>query len=131
MLNEDLFKKIKSVYDEKEALNLKPIEAYLLEEKYKNFTRSGINLNKEDKKTLKEINGKLASLTLQYGDNLLDETNAFEYHTNDSSDLGNLPSSLRELILFYKILQTELLVNYCIMPMHKGLTMIMTKTIKN
>lgn len=99
MLNEDLFKKIKSVYDEKEALNLKPIEAYLLEEKYKNFTRSGINLNKEDKKTLKEINGKLASLTLQYGDNLLDETNAFEYHTNDSSDLGNLPSSLRELAM--------------------------------
>ena len=99
MLNEDLFKRIKTVYDQKESLNLKPIEAYLLEETYTNFTKSGINLNKEDKETLKEINGKLASLTLQYGDNLLDETNAFEYHTTDSTDLGNLPSSLRELAL--------------------------------
>jgi peptidyl-dipeptidase Dcp len=43
MLNERLFKKIKTVYDQKETLNLKPIEAYLLEETYTNFTKSGIN----------------------------------------------------------------------------------------
>lgn len=97
MLNEGLFAKVKAVYDRKETLNLPAEETFLLEETYKNFTKSGINLNKEDKETLKEINGKLASLTLQYGDNLLDETNAFEYHTTDSTDLGNLPSSLREL----------------------------------
>ena len=99
MLNEELFKRVKSVYDSKETLTLTPEEAYLLDETYKNFTKSGINLNPEDKEKLKEINGKLASLTLQYGDNLLDETNAFEYHTTDSTDLGNLPPSLRELAM--------------------------------
>lgn len=99
MLNEGLFSRVKAVYDQKGELNLTPEEEYLLEETYKKFTRSGINLSTEDKEKLKEINGKLASLTLQFGDNLLDETNSFEYHTTDSSDLGNLPLSLRELAL--------------------------------
>ncbi len=97
MLNEDLFAKVKAVYDQKETLNLTPIESYLLEEKYKDFTKSGINLGAEDKEKLKEINGKLAELTLQYGNNLLDETNSFEYHTTDSTDLGSLPTSLKAL----------------------------------
>ena len=97
MLNENLFAKVKQVYDRKKSLELTSEEAFLLEETYKNFTRSGINLEGDKKERLKEINGRLSELTLEFGNNLLDETNSFEYHTTDSTDLGNLPKSLRAL----------------------------------
>ena len=47
-------KKIKAVYDQKDSLNLGAIDFFLLEETYKNFTRSGINLEGQQKEKLKQ-----------------------------------------------------------------------------
>jgi len=93
-LNTDLFKKIKTVYNQKDALNLSAEERYLLEETYKYYVRAGVNLDGENKERLKEINKRLSELSTKFGDNLLDETNDFELHVTDKKDLGPLSAGL-------------------------------------
>lgn len=93
-LNPELFKRIKSVYDQKEELSLSSEETRLLDEKYKEFIRAGVNLEPKAQERMREINGRLASLEQQFNENLLSETNTFEYHTDNKEELGNLPTSL-------------------------------------
>ena len=95
-LNEDLFKKVKSVFDNREALNLTPEQAMLLDKQYKSFARNGANLNEPAKIKLRKIDAKLSKLSLQFGENVLAETNAFEMHLTDENDLAGLPDSVRE-----------------------------------
>jgi len=93
-LNADLFKRIKTVYEQKDTLTLSAEELYLLEETYKNYIRAGVNLEGENKERLKEINKRLSELSTNFGDNLLDETNNFELHVSDKKDLGPMSSGL-------------------------------------
>lgn len=90
-LNQDLFERIKIVYNQKDSLNLTDEQAYLLEKKYKGFSRNGANLNEEDKNKLREIDKQLAMLSLQFGQNVLAETNAYELIITDENDLKGLP----------------------------------------
>lgn len=94
ILNKALFERVKAVYNQKDGLNLEAEELYLLTETYKIFVRSGVNLEGDNQNRLREINAKLASLSQKFGENLLDETNSFEYYTANKKDLGNLPESL-------------------------------------
>lgn len=96
-LNAKLYERVKAVYDQKDKLNLSPEEARLLEETHKRFVRAGISLKGKAQDRLREINTRLAKLSGDFGENLLDETNAFEYHITDKKDLGNLPQSLVSL----------------------------------
>ena len=90
-LNEKLFQRIKSVYENKNTFQLNEEQAYLLEKKYKGFSRNGANLSEEDKATLRAIDKELAQLTLQFGQNVLAETNNYELHLANESDLKGLP----------------------------------------
>ena len=95
-LNEDLFKKVKAVYDQRESLNLTAEETMLLEKQYKGFSRNGANLNEEQKIILREIDSKLSKLSLTFGENILKETNNFELHITDESQLAGLPEGAKE-----------------------------------
>jgi len=97
VLNPQLFERVKAVYNQKEKLNLTEEGLRLLNKKHKWFVRSGANLKGIPADRLREINAKLASLSQKFGQNLLDETNTFEFHTTDKNDLGNLPTSLAAL----------------------------------
>lgn len=94
MLNPELFQRIKTVYDQRNALDLTPEQSKLLMETYKEFVRSGANLNDEDKAKLRELNKQLSMLSLQFGENVLDENNEFELVIEDKSDLSGLPESV-------------------------------------
>ncbi len=91
-LNEDLFKKVKAVYENREQLELNPEEAMLLEKTYKNFIRGGANLEGEAKERYREINKALSVLNVEFGENLLNETNDFQLVIKDQNDLAGLPS---------------------------------------
>jgi len=95
-LNEELFKRIKIVFNEKENLDLSPEQKTLLDKQYKSFTRNGANLNDDDKTKLREIDKKLSKLSLKFGENVLAETNAFEMHLTHEEDLNGLPESVKE-----------------------------------
>lgn len=96
MLNEKLFKRVKSVYDKRHELSLTPEQERLLTETYKNFVRSGANLSKEDKNRLKEINQELAVLSLKFSQNVQKETNNYELFITDESQLSGLPESVKQ-----------------------------------
>ncbi|MFQ6045720.1 MAG: M3 family metallopeptidase [Gemmatimonadales bacterium] len=92
--NRALYERVKAVYDRRDELDLSPEQKRLLEETHKTFVRSGANLDSIAQTRLREINAELAELSQQFGDNVLKETNAFELHVTDSTDLGALPASL-------------------------------------
>ena len=92
-LNERLFGKVKEVYGQKENLNLTQEDLQLLEKKYIGFVRSGANLEGEDKKRYAEITTELSKLSLQFGENVLAETNAYQLLITDKNDLAGIPES--------------------------------------
>ncbi|MBA4317696.1 MAG: peptidase M3 [Flavobacterium sp.] len=95
-LNPDLFARVKTVYEQREHLNLNPEQTTLLDKKYKSFSRNGANLPEDKKNQLREIDKELSKLSLQFGENVLAETHAFELHITDENDLAGLPEGTRE-----------------------------------
>ena len=96
-LNEDLFKRVKAVYDKKDSLNLTTEQATLLDKKFKGFSRNGALLNEDDKLKLREIDTELAKLKLTYGENVLAETNNYQLHITTEDDLKGLPDGAKEM----------------------------------
>jgi peptidyl-dipeptidase Dcp len=96
-LNPDLWARVDAVFQGRDGLGLSPEQAKLLEETHKGFVRSGAALGPEAKARVSEINGELASLSISFGNNVLDETNAYELLVTDSADLGALPANLVSL----------------------------------
>jgi peptidyl-dipeptidase Dcp len=92
-LNPELFKKVKSVYENQNKLNLNDEQKFLLENLYKGFIRNGANLNKTDQDTLKKINQQLSLLCVKFNQNVLAETNNYRLYI-DSSEIAGLPQSL-------------------------------------
>ena len=95
-LNADLFAKVKAVYEQRDQLNLTPEQTTLLDKKYKSFSRNGANLSEDKKLQLREIDKELSKLSLQFGENVLTETNAFQMHLTDEKDLSGLPEGTIE-----------------------------------
>ncbi|MEJ1223036.1 M3 family metallopeptidase [Sediminicola sp. 1XM1-17] len=96
MLNEKLFKRVKAVFEKRDELELTKEEYTLLDKKYKSFSRNGANLPEDKKKRLREIDAELSKLKLQFGENVLAETNKYEMHLTDESDLEGLPDGEKE-----------------------------------
>ncbi|MFQ5510679.1 MAG: M3 family metallopeptidase [Candidatus Krumholzibacteriia bacterium] len=93
-LNPALFKRVKEVYDKRGRLGLDTEQKRLLEETYKGFVRGGARLSDEQKTELRDINERLSLLTLKFGENVLDENNAFELVIDDEKDLAGLPDNV-------------------------------------
>lgn len=95
-LNEELFKRIKSVYEQKETLDLSVEQNTLLEKRYKSFSRNGANLSEDKKKHLREIDAEASKLKLKFGENILAETNKYQKYITDEADLDGLPDGAKE-----------------------------------
>lgn len=95
-LNPELFTRVKAVYNQKDQLNLNPEQTTLLDKKYKSFSRNGANLLEDKKNQLREIDKELSKLSLQFGENVLAETQAFQLQITDDVDLAGLPEGTIE-----------------------------------
>lgn len=93
-LNNQLFERIKTVYNQQGNENLNTEQQMVLKKYYNNFVRGGANLSAEDKEKLKKINGELAMLSLKFGDNQLKETNAYKLVIDNEQDLSGLPQGV-------------------------------------
>jgi len=93
-LNEKLFERVKSVFEQKETLSLTPEQVRLVDETHKRFVRGGANLPAEKKEELKKINEQLSLLDLQFDKNLLAETNGFKLVLENKEDLAGLPETV-------------------------------------
>lgn len=93
-LNPELFKRVKTVYENRNSLNLNGEQARLLEDTYKDFVRGGAALDSAAQARFREINQELSVLTLQFGENVLAETNAFKLVIESQDDLEGLTRGL-------------------------------------
>lgn len=93
-LNENLFKRVKAVYDKRESINLNTEQKMLLEKSYKGFSRNGANLDSASKEKYRAFTRELAELSLKFDENVLAETNSFNLHLTNKDELAGLPESL-------------------------------------
>ncbi|MFR9620001.1 MAG: M3 family metallopeptidase [Rikenellaceae bacterium] len=94
-LNEELFARVKAVYDTPPH-SLDQEDRRLLEDCYKGFERSGAALDAERKGRYREITTELGRLGLEFSQNILASTNAFSINITDESQVSELPEALRE-----------------------------------
>ena len=97
-LNEALFKRVKTVYDQRETLSLTAEQQTLLEKTYKSFTRNGANLSLNDKESLRKIDKELATLKLKFSENVLAETQHYQWVITDKKQLRGLPDFVLEML---------------------------------
>lgn len=95
-LNEKIFEKVKTLYDNRANLGLNGEQTRVLENYYKNFIRSGAALGETEKNRLREINKELGLAQLAFGQNVLAETNAYQKVVETEEELAGLPQSVRD-----------------------------------
>jgi len=93
-LNDTLFFRIKSVYENQTKFNFTEEKQKLLDDIYKGFIRNGAALSPVDKEKLRKINEEITILTVQFGQNLLAETNGFKLIIDKKEDLSGLPEGV-------------------------------------
>lgn len=93
-LNDAIFARVKTLYNNRENLNLNQEQNRILEKYYKNFVRSGADLSVADKGKLREINKKLSKAELTFGQNLLADNNAYQKFVTNKEELKGLPESV-------------------------------------
>jgi peptidyl-dipeptidase Dcp len=93
-LNENLFARIKAVYLQKDKLSLTPEQQMLLKNTYEEFANNGANLSEADKVIYRELSKDMSLLTLQYGQNVLKETNNYSLLITNKALLSGLPEDL-------------------------------------
>ena len=94
-LNQDLFIKIKKVFETRETLNDE--QQRLVKIIFDNFKLRGSLLDDDKREVLKSMNEKLSSLSLKFNQNTLKETNNFQLIISDLAELEGLPEDLIEL----------------------------------
>lgn len=92
-LNAALFQRVKTVYEQRDSTKLNQEQLRLLEITYKGFVRGGANIPADQQARFREINKKLATLTLKFGNNVLKATNDYKLVVDNVADLAGMPQS--------------------------------------
>ena len=95
-MNDTLFGRIRTLYEKRESLHLDEEQNIVLEEYYKQFVRGGALLNTEDKAKLLELNTQLSLASIEYGNNLLNDSKLFKLIITNEEELSGLPQSIRD-----------------------------------
>ncbi|WP_026957126.1 M3 family metallopeptidase [Algoriphagus vanfongensis] len=96
LLDQALFERVAQVFSQKDQLTLSPEQETLLDKTYKSFVRNGANLNQEDAEKLRKIDQELGQLSLQFGENVLAETNKYVHYVEEEAAIEGLPESIKE-----------------------------------
>ena len=96
ILNVALYKRVEAVYNSKSTLSLNAEQNTLLDKTYKGFVRNGSKLNDDQKETLRKIDKDKDQLSLTFSENVLAESNAYEFVITNEVDLAGLPEGIIE-----------------------------------
>lgn len=97
-LNSSLFYRIKTIYDMRKSLNLDPESIKLIEEYYTDYVIAGAELSENDKATMSKINARLAALSTEFNQKLLEATNTSIIKITDESELEGLTDAQKKAI---------------------------------
>jgi len=92
--NQELFARIKAVYDQRESLDLNNEQMRVVEKIYNDFARNGAALPEAEREELKALNEKISMTSLQLNENLLAENNGFVLVLENEADLAGLPAAV-------------------------------------
>lgn len=93
-LDEKIFGRVNSVFEQRDSLGLDEEAARLLELTHRDFVRKGAELDENAKARMKDINAKISELNTVFAQNLLKETKGFELVISDEADLSGLSKGL-------------------------------------
>ncbi len=96
MLDDALFERVKTVYDQRDTLDLNVEEYTILDDTYRGFVRSGALLDEKKKERLREISQELSKLNPAFMQNTIKSAEAFELVIDNKDDLSGLPDSAME-----------------------------------
>ena len=94
-MNEELFNRIKTVYEKRNSTDLNAEQIRLIEKMYDGAVRQGALLKGEQKERLQKINEELSLLTVKFDNNLLAETNDFKLELS-GKECKELPKAVRD-----------------------------------
>lgn len=91
ILNENLFARVKQVYEQRESLELDAEQAQLLKNSYEMFANNGADLSPENKEKYRELSQKLSLASLAFEQNALKEINEYSLLITDKDELAGMP----------------------------------------
>ena len=89
--DESLYKKYQSLKDSEVFKSLTPSQKRIIDNVLREFKLGGAELNETDKKRFKVIQEKLAKLSTQFEENILDATNEFSIFVDHLDELIGIP----------------------------------------
>ncbi len=92
-MDEKIFQRVSTLYDQRDSLDLDEEQARLLELRQRDFVRQGAALDEQSKVRMKDINARISELNTVFAQNLLKETKGFELVITDQADLSGLPAA--------------------------------------
>ncbi len=93
-MNEDLFARIESVYENRHEMDLDKEQLNVVEKIYRDFERGGAALPGDKREDYKRLSERISMVSLELGENLLAENNAYQLVIEDEADLAGLPSGV-------------------------------------
>jgi peptidyl-dipeptidase Dcp len=93
-MNQDLFARIQTVYENRFETGLDPEQLRVVEMYYRDFERNGAALPEEKREELAGLNERMSMISLELSENMLAETNAFQLVLEDEDDLAGLPQGV-------------------------------------
>ncbi|HEY0529198.1 MAG TPA: M3 family metallopeptidase [Gemmatimonadaceae bacterium] len=90
LLNDQLYQRVKSIYDRRDAGNFTPQQKMLVERYNRNFVRAGANLSEPDKVRMRALNQEISKLSTDFTNKLLAGTKANALVVDNVSDLAGL-----------------------------------------
>jgi peptidyl-dipeptidase Dcp len=91
LLNESLYKRVKTLYNNIDIEDYSTEQKSLLKDYYTSFVRNGADLDNDNRERFVKIKKELSAKTLKFQENVLEETNSFMMHITDADDLKGLP----------------------------------------
>ncbi|MFZ0870661.1 MAG: peptidyl-dipeptidase Dcp [Rhodanobacter sp.] len=89
-LNDKLFQRVQTIYNQRDTLKLDPESARLVEVVYKNFLHAGAKLSEADKAKLKDLNKEESTLSTSFTNKLLAATKGGALVIDDKTKLAGL-----------------------------------------
>ncbi len=89
-LNDQLYQRVKSVYDHRNAESYTPEQKRLVERYHRDFVRAGAELSEPDKARMRALNQELSKLSTDFSNKLLAGTKAAALVVDNVSELDGL-----------------------------------------
>jgi peptidyl-dipeptidase Dcp len=96
-LNEKLFERVQTIYNQRDDLKLSVEDAKLLEDTYQGFANNGATLDADKKEIYRNLSKDLGLATLQFGQNALKELNDYSLLITDENVLSGMPADFMEM----------------------------------